>query len=169
MNGAFLRDKQDSEPARRLVLLSGRDVEDAARLMRMLAESAEAELVGTSGGGRPQVLTRDDLVEAARTELARRSRRKRLFPDSIFGEPAWEMLLLLYSEQQGTRFNIAQLSSKLKLPGTTTLRWLNYLEDQEMVDRDPNPVDQRTAFLRLTAKAIEALDLYFSETLARSP
>ena len=168
MSSAILPDKEEQDQARRLVLLSDSDIEDAARLMRLLVESAEADVVGFTDGGRPQVLTRNILIEAAHREFQKRERRKELLPSQIFGEPGWEMLLLLYVEQHGTRLNLARLSKQLELPGTSTLRWLNYLEESGLVERDPNPIDQRSAFLRLTVKAMKALDIYFSEVVLRA-
>jgi DNA-binding MarR family transcriptional regulator len=168
MNNAVLPDKEEQDPAGRLVLLSGKDIDDATRLVRILAESAEADVVGIRDIGQPQVLTRETLIEAAHLELKKRSRRKELLPEQMFGEPGWEILLLLYVEQQGSRLHLARLSSELDLPGTTTLRWLNYLEEHTLVERDPNPIDQRSAFLRLTVKAIKALDIYFTEDVFRA-
>ena len=168
MSSAFLRDKDELDPSGRLLLLRGSDIEDAARLLRLLAESVEADVVGLADSGRPQVLTRNILIETAIREFRKRERRKELLPGQMFGEPGWEMLLLLYIEQHGTRLNIARLSSQLELPGTSTLRWLNYLEENGLVERDPNPIDQRSAFLRLTVKAIKALDIYFSEVVLRA-
>ena len=165
MNSAFPRDKEQRDQAGRLLLLSGRDMEDAARLFRLVAESVEADVVGLADSERPQVVTRNILIEAALREVKKRGRRKELLPGQMFGEPGWEILLLLYVEQQGTRLNIARLSSELNLPGTSTLRWLNYLEEYGLVERDPNPIDQRSAFLRLTAQAMKALDVYFSEVV----
>lgn len=168
MNSATFRDKEEQDPAGRLVLLSGKDIEAATRLMRLLAEGAKADVVGISDIGQPQVLSRETLIEAAHLELKKRVRRKELVPEQIFGEPGWEILLLLYVEQHSTRLNIARLSSQLGLPGTSALRWLNFLEENALVERDPNPIDQRSAFLRLTVKAIKALDIYFSEVVLRA-
>jgi len=150
------------------VLLSGRDVEDAARLMKLLAEGSGADVVRPVSIGGSQVLTRKSLIDAARHELKKRRRRTQLLSEGMFGEPAWEMLLLLYIEQQGTRLNLARLSENLGLPGTTALRWLSYLEDRGLIQREAHPTDQRSAFLKLTDKAIEALDVYLSEAVART-
>lgn len=168
MSSAFQEDKRARSFGSRLILLSGRDIEDAARLMTRLAESTEAEVVGTAPSGRPKVVTRQALINAARHELADRQRRRQFLPEEMFGEPAWEMLLLLYVEQQGTRLNVARLSANLGLAGTTTLRWLVYLEENQLIQREPNPIDQRTAFLKLTVKGVEALDMYFSEAALRA-
>ncbi len=167
MNGAF-QDKRNRSSASRLVLLSDRDVEDAARLMNLLVEGSTAEVVHLASIGRPQVVTREALIEAARQEAEKRRRRKQLLPEGMFGEPAWEMLLLLYIEQQGNRLHLSRLSENLSVPGTTALRWLSYLEDRGLVEREAHPTDLRSAFLKLTDKAIKTLDVYLSEAITRT-
>ena len=169
MNGVFLDDDRERASSTKVVLLSGADVAAAHRLMKILAESSEADAAQTFPVGRPRAVTREALIEAAWQEFERRSRRMQLLPGDLFGEPAWEMLLILYAEDQRTRLTIAHLSRKLDLPPTTTLRWLNYLEAKSLVVREPHPTDQRSTFLKLTPTAIEALDLYLSEAITRGP
>jgi DNA-binding MarR family transcriptional regulator len=100
-------------------------------------------------------------------ELEMRSARLQLLPEGMFGEPAWEILLLLYIEQQGTRLNISGLSTILQLPPTSVLRWLNYLEERQFVLREDHPTDQRSVFIKLTPLATEALDRYLSKWIAK--
>ena len=142
-----------------MVILSGKDLDDAERLMKLLARPEPDD--PTPGIGR------SGLIEASRAELERRRRRADFLPDGMFGEPAWEILLLLYNEQQGARFTIARLAASLEQPPTSTLRWLNYLQDRQFVIREEHPTDQRSVFLKLTPTAVEALDRYFSETITK--
>jgi DNA-binding MarR family transcriptional regulator len=169
MKGVFLDD--DSEPASpaKLVRLSTADVAAAHRVMKVLAEASEPEPVQIASGHRSPTVTRDALIEIAWQEFERRGRRMQLLPSDMFGEPAWEMLLILYAELQRTRLNIALLSRKLDLAPSTALRWLNYLEHKALVVREPHPTDLRTANIKLTSIAIEALDLYLSEAIAGTP
>ena len=170
MNGVFLdHDDRERASSTKVVLLSSADVAAAHRLMKVLAEGSEADPVQVIPGDRPSTVTREALIEAAWQEFERRGRRMELLPKDMFGEPAWEMLLILYAEQHRTRLTIARLSDKLDLPPTTALRWLNYLEDKRLVVRAPHPTDQRCAILTLTSNAIEALDSYLSEAITRSP
>ena len=150
-----------------MVLLSGKDLEDAARLITVLTEGSDAEVVGFNAMEQPQAITRETLLAAARRELRSRRLRSKLLPDGMFGEPAWEILLQLYVEQQGIRQNIARLSGALAVPQTSVIRWLSYLQDRDLVRREAHPTDQRSVYLELTSKGIEALDAYLSETLAR--
>jgi DNA-binding MarR family transcriptional regulator len=168
MNGVFVDDDEPASPTR-VVPVSAADLAAAQRVMNVLAESSEGKPIQVVSGDRPRPVTHDALVEAAWHEFERRGRRMQLLPSDMFGEPAWEMLLILYAEQQRTRLNIAHLSRKLDLPPSTALRWLNYLEHKALVVREPHPTDQRTATLKLTAVAIEALELYLSEAIAGTP
>lgn len=169
MNGVFLDDDREPASPTKVVLLSSADVAAAHRLMKVLAQGSEADPFQIVPGDRPRTVTREALIEAAWKEFERRGRRMQLLPKEMFGEPAWEMLLILYAEQQRTRLTIARLSDKLDLPPSTALRWLNYLEDRRLVVREPHPTDLRSAILKLTSNAIDALDLYLSEAITRSP
>jgi DNA-binding MarR family transcriptional regulator len=82
----------------------------------------------------------------------------------MFGEPAWEMLLLLYalpSRQTITR--LAELASASK---STAIRWIDYLESQRLIVREVHPTDNRAVFVDLTDKGREAIRLYLSGTAA---
>lgn len=166
MNWRPQNENQQRPDAPRLVLVAKQDIDEVRRLLALLAEGTPAEAVLVPGMPRP--VTRQTLLQAARDELTSRRRRAQIFSQGMFGEPAWEMLLTLYAEQRGRRFTIARLTSSLSLPGTTAHRWLNYLQEKQLVSRQPHPTDQRSVFIQLTANAIEALDSYFAERLTRT-
>lgn len=149
----------------KLVLLSGKDVDDASRLMRLLSEPSE-NAPPASSTARPQVISRALLIEGASKELRQRRRRSQVLPEDMFGEPAWDILLQLYVEQQGSRLKIARLTNELNLPATTVLRWLSYLQDKQLVRREVHPTDQRSVIIELTPDAIQAIDSYLFDVLA---
>lgn len=141
--------KQDGSP----ITLTPRDRQEAARLISLLL------------GDQPRE-RRLDLVQLAKAVLKDRRRRAELFNPSIFGEPAWEILLTLFvADQDGPRLTIGRLAQFADTKLTTTLRWLDYLEDQGLVSREAHPNDARTCFVTLTDKARSALRLYLSETV----
>lgn len=147
----------DIDDSRRITL-SARDIRDAVRLFGRLAEYQEGE----DG-------SRDLLVSRARRHLADRRKRIGLFGNSMFGEPAWDMLLVLYTEEGGQRQTVGTLANASGHAPTTAIRWLDYLEGQGFVRREAHPVDRRSSFVELTDKAFRALDAYFSGTVATSP
>ena len=59
----------------------------------------------------------------------------------MFGEPAWDMLLVLYTEEGRERQTVGKLINAAGHAPTTAQRWLDYLETQGFVRREPHPVD----------------------------
>jgi len=84
----------------------------------------------------------------------------------MFGEPAWDLLLNLYvMDRKDSRLTIGHLIQLAGTAQTTSLRWLEYLEDQGLITRQQHPTDARKAFVALTDKARETLASYLSQTL----
>jgi len=138
------------------VRFSEKDREDAARLLALIAGEERAR----------RIRLLQSTTEIARAILHDRKRRSRIFNAGMFGEPAWELLLSLYvMDQDGPRLTIGRLIESTECPPTTALRWLQYLQDQDLIVRREHPGDARTAFVSLTNKAREALDLYLSDSL----
>ena len=89
-------------------------------------------------------------------------RRRCLYFGNLFGEPAWDMLLELYSaflEQR--RISVSSLCIASAVPATTALRHIGYLEKAGLLTRRGDPLDRRRVFVALTATALEALGSYF--------
>jgi DNA-binding MarR family transcriptional regulator len=82
----------------------------------------------------------------------------------MFGEPAWEILLLLYALQSGPRPTVSRLAELSGATKSTALRWLEYLESQRWVQREPHPTDKRAIFVNLTENGRAALEAYLSGT-----
>ena len=111
---------------------------------------------GTSLQGRRRI------VELAACVRRHRLRRQELFPQPIFGEPPWEILLALYLDfPDGT--SVATLASRIGLAGTTVRRWLGSLKDHDRVQAVPWGQDRRSLCVLLTDSAREKLDSYFSD------
>lgn len=110
-------------------------------------------------------LDRKALVEKARRVLFNRRHRAKMFKKGMFGEPAWEMLLVLYVvDQGGRRHTIGSLTEVSGATMTTALRWLEFLEGERLIHRREHPTDRRSVFIELTDEARHALDVYFSGT-----
>jgi len=111
------------------------------------------------------VIDRGEMVARAQQMLLERRRRIGTFGISMFGEPAWDMLLILYTDQEQRRFTITQLADEARVPPTTGLRWLMYLEKHNLVQRRQSPTDARASFVELTEKGSHSLETYLCETL----
>ena len=154
------------------VALNDRDVRAAAKLLNLLIgeevdRGRELTRIVDKGRGMGGHHDRRLLVEHARHTFASRAQRARFFNRVMFGEAAWDMLLALYvTDQSGSRHTVSNLANLSGAPPTTALRWIEYLEQEQLVARRSNPLDGRVYFVQLTDKAREALDAYFSETAA---
>jgi len=106
------------------------------------------------------------LVAKAKQVIANRRRRKDIFGATMFGEPAWDMLLWLYALEGSARQSLSGLSELSGATKTTALRWIDYLEQEQLVRRQVHPTDRRAAFVHLTEKGTAAVELYLSDTVA---
>jgi hypothetical protein len=101
----------------------------------------------------------------ARQIIDERERRCWFFPQGTFGEPAWELLLLLYSSEEKEQ-SLQALCNGILTPFSTANRWLGYLENEGLITKvDFGSVNPR---IRLTPKAAHALNRYLLERLQRT-
>jgi DNA-binding MarR family transcriptional regulator len=151
------------------VTLSGRDLEEARRLLGLLSEeddevsSTASELARLAFARCPT--RQEQLTIRAREILALRQKRAELFGPTMFGEPAWEMLLHLYSMAGAARQSMSRLAQLSGSSKATALRWIDYLLDRGLVSRRPHPTDLRTTFVELTDKGREKLEAYLADTI----
>lgn len=148
-----------SDPRKTKVELTPRDLDDAARILSLIADARPAGVAGAVGDS-------DRAVREAAAIVSKRERRKDFFNASMFGEPAWDVLLALYlAEARGDRTNVNTLTLRSGTAPTTALRWMSYLENHQLISREEHPTDARASIIRLTEKARRALELYLLETL----
>lgn len=146
----------------KLIELSERDLEDAKRLLSRIIVAGDVtrkrtKVVDAMRVG-PEPIHQDRAFEI----LARRRRRHRLFGKAMFGEPAWEMLLLLYVSASGARQTTSRLAALAGASKSTAIRWMDYLETQGLIGREASPLDKRVIYVELTAKGKDVLELYLS-------
>lgn len=127
----------------------------------MARQAFEPVLLETCDGGGTR-RHREDLVGRAKVELNARRHRHGYLPSSMFGEPAWEMLLVLYLAEGGRYQTICSLVHGAGFPHATSLRWLHVLENHRLVIRKSHPADGRVTLVGLTGEGRQALDDYFS-------
>jgi DNA-binding MarR family transcriptional regulator len=94
-----------------------------------------------------------------------RGARARLFPASMFGEPAWDILLALYvTEGQPVASDLARWTNT---PLATISRWIGCLEAHKLITRENSPEDGRTLSVRLTDEARSNLQTVFADAADR--
>src|SRR4029453_9440574 len=64
-----------------------------------------------------------------------RRERRRYFPDQLFADPAWDMILALYcAESQGERLSVTSLGYSVGLPQATAARWIASLRRAGLIE-----------------------------------
>ena len=103
-------------------------------------------------------------VELVRSIIRARRLRSRFFPEDLFADPAWDMLLdLLQAEISHLRVPVSSLCIAAAVPATTALRWLKTMVQQGLFVRRADPHDGRRVFVELAPEASRALRNYFAE------
>lgn len=99
-------------------------------------------------------------VEAARTILRLYRKRALMFSGVEFSDPAWMILLSLFTNGEKAASVNAVCAASGAAP-TTALRYIARLEEARLIVRNPHPFDLRAIELRLTAEARQGLiDLF---------
>jgi hypothetical protein len=156
-----LSDIASDQNAARLRQLSDEVSRIAATLARLSAgPSGSAPVPGpVHRGDGPDVS-----VETVRGVIRARRLRTRFFPEDLFADPAWDMLLdLLQAEISHLRVPVSSLCIAAAVPATTALRWLKAMVGQGLFVRRADPHDGRRVFVELAPDASRALRLYFAE------
>lgn len=104
-------------------------------------------------------------IEAARKIYHQRRARARHFSEqSLFGEPAWDMLLDIFIRQElGEVVSIKSACIGSMVPHTTALRWLNVLAAEGLVGLEDDPTDHRRRNVILTPRGAEAMANFLHE------
>ena len=114
--------------------------------------------------GAPAVRSTDQNVSErdVRAILKMRRNRAQFFSADLFADPAWDILLELYSAALGQqRMTVSNLCHGAAVPATTALRWIGQLESQGLIGRRADPMDGRRHFLMLSDAGLEAMNAYF--------
>jgi DNA-binding MarR family transcriptional regulator len=113
-----------------------------------------------------QFVDRPRLARFARRLLVELDFRTRLFTKSFIGEPAWRLMLELYaSTVEGKTITVTAACQATRIPSTTALRLLKLLEDEEIIARNPHPVDGRQSNIELTSRATVNIELCLSQMI----
>lgn len=156
-----LSDIASDQNAARLRQLSDEVSRIAATLARLSA--------GPGGSSRPsEAVHRGEgpevSVETVRGVIRARRLRARFFPEDLFADPAWDMLLdLLQAEISHLRVPVSSLCIAAAVPATTALRWLKAMVSQGLFVRRADPHDGRRVFVELAPETSQALRSYFAE------
>lgn len=117
-----------------------------------------------------RVVRTEDLCALAQEELRERGRRAAHFPDTLFGEPAWDILLDLYVHAcKAHEVSVTSACLAAQVPPTTGLRWIGLLEAEGFIARRSSQRDRRTVILDFTPDGRARIERTLSERLHRRP
>jgi DNA-binding MarR family transcriptional regulator len=99
-----------------------------------------------------------------RAMLEVRRRRDQAFPEVLFSDPAWDILLVLYAAALANeRTRMTDLCKDTALADATALRWTYRLERAGLVVRIEDDADRRQVFIRLSPDGVASMDLFFAQ------
>ncbi|HEV2594605.1 MAG TPA: winged helix DNA-binding protein [Sphingomicrobium sp.] len=96
-----------------------------------------------------KLLHQESLASAAGEIYRMRRARDRLMPKGFRGEPAWDMLLALFSEAP-SKLTVSSLCFCSGVPSSTSLRWIDVLARAGLLERTSHPRDDEIVFVSLT-------------------
>jgi len=106
----------------------------------------------------PRMSTRESLQAL----LSLRELRGTLFPEKLFAQPAWDMLLeLLECKLRQRRISVSSLYLAAGVPPATALRRIQDMENAGLIARVCDPSDRRRQFVELTPQTLHRLRTFF--------
>ena len=97
---------------------------------------------------------------------AERRRRDGLFPDGLFGEPAWDLLLAMYlARDKGQAMILCKAYKAAGVSDTTGRRLLDRMEEDGLITRRRAPRSRKMRIVELTDLAITRLTDYLARGL----
>ena len=147
----------------------------AERLRALSIElSSAATQIGSDDDARPLI---SDAIERARSEqilraahaiLTLRQRRSQFFPQDLFGEPCWDMLLDLFiAREEKKSISVSGLCLAAQVPQATALRYINKLEQRGDLLRAPDSRDCRRTLVRISDSAADAMKACLAMVITR--
>lgn len=162
--GHSIKSERAAEAGQCLIFIQ-RPKTPAARLSKishelgLLVSELERETVSAP---RPDSLPDIPQIPTLKRYLKMRRERERLFP-KLFGDPAWDMLLLLYVYRAaGVPLQVSAIAGLANVPGTTSLRYLELMIEHQLINRTPDPRDRRRIWLTMTPKAVKLLEQWLT-------
>lgn len=98
-------------------------------------------------------------LQIARWWLKARRLRDEVFGPGLFADPAWDILLDLYSsEAKGECVQISSLAIAARVPHSTAIRWAKLMTGAGLLVRHKDPTDARRIHVCLSPGARSLMD-----------
>lgn len=100
-------------------------------------------------------------ADAIKGYLRARRNREAYFPEGLFADPAWDLLLDLYVAQtEGREVSVSSACIAAGVPATTGLRWLASLEKKALITRHQDHQDGRRSWVKIARPALKGINLW---------
>lgn len=148
--------------------------EHLRRAEALLAEARRAEPEPRSGDVWPGLVDFDALPGRSprtRAEALYMGRRIRdgMFPQDLFGELAWDILLELYqSYSEGTRIPLSKLCPFATSIRATLARYVTLMVDSDLIEIDWRGIGDADALVGLSERGGELMHRFFAATDGQS-
>ena len=132
--------------ARRLENSAGESAinQQLAQLMSVL----ESKTVDPKIDGK---LTDKEIGATLRTLISARTLRNRFFPNELFADPAWDILLdLTRAKLDSQQVSVSSVCIAASVPMSTALRWVRQMTEAKLLQRWTDPRDRRRDLIALT-------------------
>lgn len=107
-------------------------------------------------------------IRMADNELNVRQERRMRLGSTLFGEPAWEILLDAYlALGEGRLLKTTAVCAQADIPIATGLRYIAHLEGMGLVQRVQAENDSRVRHVTLTRKGVDEVTSYFEFRLRK--
>lgn len=139
--------------------------DEVSRIAATLARLSSAPAIGLAEApSQPAADLPEVSIDTVRTVIRARRLRGRYFPEDLFADPAWDMLLdLLQAELAQLRVPVSSLCIAAAVPATTALRWLKSMTEQGLFVRRADPHDARRVFVELAPQTSASMRRYFGD------
>ncbi len=98
-----------------------------------------------------------------RRVISQRQLRAQVFPNDLFSDPAWDILLdLTAAHAEHKRVSVTSLCIASGVPSTTALRWIRILTEAGLLVRLEDTADRRRAFIALSDRGARLMARYFA-------
>jgi hypothetical protein len=151
-------------------LPESREAEDELRQTIGLLARRVAELENRTAepGTRALGLSDDKLATVARSIYRTRRRRLHYFDQSLFADPAWDMMLDLFINKVGaSRVSTTSLCLAAGVAQATGIRWVQLLEEQGLLRRFKAPDDGRLVLIEITPHGYRLMRQCLTESVTR--
>jgi hypothetical protein len=140
---------------------AARDARDLAYARRPAARNSFRDVLATfvDDAGINRAAVEADVLSIIRE----RRERAAFFPQRLFADPAWEILLALtLAQARQHRLDVTKLCQRVDVPATTVLRWISTMLDEGILLRLNDNTDRRRKYIELSPESWSKMSQYIS-------